>query len=68
VTHELDGGEFGIGDFRALGIFVFIPFGTQVPRREALGSTPMSRAGALVDRVQRFCDSYRDSNPALAGR
>jgi hypothetical protein len=27
VTHELDGGEFGIGDFRALGIFVFIQFG-----------------------------------------
>jgi hypothetical protein len=25
-----------------------------VPRREALGSTPMSRAGALVDRALRF--------------
>jgi hypothetical protein len=25
-----------------------------VPRRDALGSTPISRAGALVDRVLRF--------------
>src|SRR5580700_8392723 len=27
MTHELDGGQFGIGDFHALGIFVFIQFG-----------------------------------------
>jgi hypothetical protein len=27
MTHELDGGQSGIGDFHALGIFVFIQFG-----------------------------------------
>jgi hypothetical protein len=27
---------------------------SQVPRRDVLGSTPISRAGALVDRVLRF--------------
>jgi hypothetical protein len=35
---------------RRVSGFVQIPL-SQVPRRDALGSTPMSRAGALVDRV-----------------
>ena len=42
---------------RRVSGFVQIPL-SQVPRRDALGSTPISRAGALVDRVLRFFASY----------
>jgi hypothetical protein len=43
--------------FRVRCDFVQIPL-SQVPRRETLGSTQKFGAGALVDRVLRFCNSY----------
>ena len=47
MARQLDGGQFGVGDFHALGIFVFIQFGAHFEPRRGAG-----RRDQLHDRFE----------------